>query len=336
MQQRIEELDAFYTAHVDDERSILFDKQRLKLRKLLHEYDEAVRNLQSQSQQQQYGSSAASQSQYQQNYAQPQAYDYPDAQQSGMMTRQIREDSRLTMAELLSWFTQAGAAEMPELSVPVLESLFGNVTRTNLDGKMSIRDLRQWYISYGKRALRSGVSNFSGEVVPTALVKQPHGGKGGAAGLRNSKELSRALYEWEKDEASARPATAAGGPLGPIALPNHMLEFQVRMSEAEYQVRAHTHTHPTPLHSTTPRPCADPPSFLSPSQAFSARRRQYEAELRYKERIARGAAVRAHGQRDRLAAGGNAEAGDGYTISGLHDGSSYREPVSAASYAFRA
>lgn len=223
---------------MDDERSILFDKQRLKLRKLLHEYDEAVRSLQTQSQQQ-YGSSAPSQPQYQQNYAQPQTYDYSEAQQSGMMTRQIREDSRLTMAELLSWFTQAGSAEMPELSVPVLESLFSNVTRTNLDGKMSIRDLRQWYISYGKRALRSGVSNFSGEVVPTALVKQPHGragdhGKGGVT-LRNSKELSRALYEWEKEEAAARPATAA--PAGPIALPNHMLEFQVRMTEAEYTVR---------------------------------------------------------------------------------------------------
>ena len=34
---RIDDLENFYVAHVDDERSVLFEKQRLKLRKLLHE-----------------------------------------------------------------------------------------------------------------------------------------------------------------------------------------------------------------------------------------------------------------------------------------------------------
>ena len=36
-QRRIDDLENFYVAHVDDERSVLFEKQRLKLRKLLHE-----------------------------------------------------------------------------------------------------------------------------------------------------------------------------------------------------------------------------------------------------------------------------------------------------------
>ena len=37
LQRRIDSLENFYVAHVDDERSVLFEKQRLKLRKLLHE-----------------------------------------------------------------------------------------------------------------------------------------------------------------------------------------------------------------------------------------------------------------------------------------------------------
>jgi hypothetical protein len=36
----------------------------------------------------------------------------------GMISRDIREDSRLNATELLAWFVQAGVAEMPEVSYP--------------------------------------------------------------------------------------------------------------------------------------------------------------------------------------------------------------------------
>lgn len=38
IERRIDDLEAFYVDNVDDERAVLFEKQRLKLRKLLHEY----------------------------------------------------------------------------------------------------------------------------------------------------------------------------------------------------------------------------------------------------------------------------------------------------------
>ena len=34
-------------------------------------------------------------------------------------------------------------AEMPEMTVEVVENVFAAVTRTNMDGKLSVRDLRQ-------------------------------------------------------------------------------------------------------------------------------------------------------------------------------------------------
>ena len=42
VQKRIDDLESFYIAHVEDERSVLFEKQRLRLRKLLAEYDGAT------------------------------------------------------------------------------------------------------------------------------------------------------------------------------------------------------------------------------------------------------------------------------------------------------
>jgi hypothetical protein len=35
----VDALEAFYVSHVEDERSVLFEKQRLRLRKLLAEYE---------------------------------------------------------------------------------------------------------------------------------------------------------------------------------------------------------------------------------------------------------------------------------------------------------
>lgn len=295
-QRRIDELDSFYTAHVDDERSMLFDKQRLKLRKLLHEYDEAVRSM----------SAPAWPMSAQRNASPPgqargNGLDLASIGESGtgVTTRQIREDSRLSLPELLSWFTQAGAIEMPEVNVPLVEKLFANVTRTNVDGRMSVRDLRQWYISYGKRALRSGVSSFHDEVVPAALVKKGAAeaeGRGAGAG----RAAGKALYTWEGD-ASGLGASAASFDGGvPLPLPNHMLEFQLRLTGEEYA-------------------------------AFTAKRRGYEAELRYKERQTRGRATAAALARDRLLAG-EGVAGSG----GEGPAGPYAEPAGAASYGLRA
>jgi hypothetical protein len=178
VQGRIAELEDFYTAHLDDERALLFDKQRMKLRKLLHEYDSAVASLQAQ------GGGAGAGAGYggggsSSASAAPSAASSPSGAGAlaahlsmggsglgggahgggapGSVTRDVTENSRLTLVELTAWFTQVGFAELrdrsasgevrAEVTLPVLQQVFRNVTRTNLDGKMSIRDVRQWYIS---------------------------------------------------------------------------------------------------------------------------------------------------------------------------------------------
>jgi hypothetical protein len=179
-QGRIAELEDFYTAHLDDERALLFDKQRMKLRKLLHEYDSAVASLQAQGggAGAGYGGGGSSSAS-----AAPSAASSPSGAGAlaahlsmggsglggggggahggggapGSVTRDVTENSRLTLVELTAWFTQVGFAELrdrsaggeirAEVTLPVLQQVFRNVTRTNLDGKMSIRDVRQWYIS---------------------------------------------------------------------------------------------------------------------------------------------------------------------------------------------
>lgn len=293
LQKRVDDLEAFYLAHVDDERSVLFEKQRLKLRKLLHEYDSAIPGAGA------YGASAGragSQQQFQQQHqpgspAGTGGGAGPAAAPPATTTRTIREDTRLVLQELLAWFLQVGIREMPECSAEVVEKVFNNITRTNLDGKMSVRDLRQWYLTFGKKSLREGLPLDPQQIVTTSYVTKASGAvtmkkviaaasgssgpglhvegpmaalaasaRSAAAAAEGGAGLSRStkpLYAWEREE----DAGAAGGYFGstggsgPLALPNGMLEFQVRCTPEEFQ-------------------------------AIQLKRRMLEAEEKYRSRIA--------------------------------------------------
>jgi hypothetical protein len=157
---------------------------------------------------------------------------------------------------------------------------------------MSIRDIRQWYISYGKRALAKNIANFDGELVPVALLKSSVSGHG-ASSVAAKKftpqlpTLPKGIYSWEQGysaaeapadapavsvpasassstaavsaaaaAASAAATAAAEADAAPLRLPNHLLEFQVRLTPEEYS-------------------------------KMCLRRRQYEGELRFRERIAK-------------------------------------------------
>ena len=86
-------------------------------------------------------------------------------------TRVIREESRLSLNELSAWFAQAGAEEMPGMTIAIVERVYSHLTRTNGDGRASIRDLRRWYISFGKRALADGLTaaDLERELVPSKV-----------------------------------------------------------------------------------------------------------------------------------------------------------------------
>lgn len=191
LQRRIDDLEAFYIANVDDERSVLFEKQRLRLRKLLSEYDgisagavSAAAALPSAGAMSApppsagpayltsgsgagaaamagfasgggYGQGSSTGAGYSLGGSAPgstgaggsslpgagagHAGAAAAAGAGGTITKEIREDTRLSLSELLAWFTQAGVAEMPEVHPEYVEAVFANVTRTNTDGKMSVR-----------------------------------------------------------------------------------------------------------------------------------------------------------------------------------------------------
>ncbi|RYG49386.1 hypothetical protein EON67_06735, partial [archaeon] len=241
VQQRIDDLESFYIAHVDDERSILFEKQRLKLRKLVHEYDTMS-----------YApSGAAAPGTRGSALLETRTSSYGDAPEAavrsargadmeGMVTREIRDDTRLQLHELMAWFLQAGVAEMPEVTPEVVERVFVSVTRTNTDGCMSVRDLRQWYITFGRRALREGLpmdSIVSADFVRVATAAavsarrpdfDPSATSSGLpfAATSSSYTPRKPLYAWEGGASVSGPGT--------LQLPNGILEFQVRLTPEEY------------------------------------------------------------------------------------------------------
>ena len=193
----------------------------------------------------------------------------------------------------------------------IVAAVFAAVTRTNRDGAMSIRDLRQWYITFGRHALAraatgavddvgSGIGAM-GIVAPallgssTAPLAKTRSFKasGSAPAFSASGLTPAALLNATAGGGGSAASTAsavASRPLyawehGPSSagasgdapsLPHGMLEFQVRLTPAE--------------HATV-----------------QLRRRMAEAEARYKARVAE-AAARATARLGEGAAGGSAGA----------------------------
>lgn len=282
--QRIEDLELFYVQNVDDDRSVLFEKQRLKLRKLLADYSQASAHFNTSNvtntnnhnnnnnhyQSHSYPSNARPAApvatfaaQEPQRYQPPEPVFVPQTSQvtfddnnntGNVVMRAIRiaEDTRLNKDELVACFAQALGAEMPEVSPEVVEAVFETVTKTNLDGKMSVRDLRQWYITFGKRALREGIHlDSDGGIVSAALVAK----HGFAHSRKNQKHTSnvstsRPLYSWETNNDNNNDTNNnnnnsnndnMNGPSPvsnnePVALPHGMLEFQVRLTPEEWSL----------------------------------------------------------------------------------------------------
>jgi hypothetical protein len=172
-----------------------------------------------------------------------------------MTTRVIREDTRLTLIELSAWFVQAGNQEMPEVTSEIVERIFNTVTRTNLDGKMSIRDLRQWYITFGRRAIASGIDLSEKETIlaPQFLSKLTKTAAGGhfvtpASARRPAKPAvdhsatTSSLAATNGGSKSSQQSQPAATPqhhlepayVAPATLPNGMIELQVRLTAEEY------------------------------------------------------------------------------------------------------
>jgi hypothetical protein len=243
----------FYHENLVDERSLLFGKQKSKLRKLLNEYAAAVAAHSSAAQLGSeaglgleesrvsqgagreapafYGGSSSAQQQQQQQQqgsAQQQQQQQAQAQVGGAPSTSIiiRPDQRLSYEHLSWWFAQEGAREMPGMDQAIVERVWGHTTRTNLDGRMSVSDLKGWYISFGKRALARTppltAADLERELVPTAFMYDSRVSVGErveraqaererleALRMEKLKEIGRAEVNREA-KLGIRPATAGG------------------------------------------------------------------------------------------------------------------------------
>ena len=92
-----------------------------------------------------------------------------------------------------------------EVTPAAIAAVFSTVTRTNRDGQLSIRDLRQWYITFGRHALAAGldVTAPGAAIVAPALVKTKSFSTGSGAGA----------LEGGAGGATQRSAAAASGRL---------------------------------------------------------------------------------------------------------------------------
>jgi hypothetical protein len=237
-----------------DERSLLFGKQKSKLRKLLNEYAAAVAAHSSSAVQQ---SSAVS-------FGMEDSRISTAAAGTGMIgggggvggggyfggaasapfgssasasaaagaasaSILIRPDQRLSYEHLSWWFAQEGSRELPGMDQAIVERVWGHMTRTNVDGRMSVNDLKGWYISFGKRALARSppltAADLEKELVPTAFMYDNRGSvaekleRAHAERERLERERLEKLKEIGRAEAAreaklggaGRPSTAAAG-----------------------------------------------------------------------------------------------------------------------------
>jgi hypothetical protein len=185
IQERIDALESFYIHHVDDERAMLFEKQRLKLRKMLHEVPAAA------------GGAVADKTR----------------------SRRVREDSRLALDELRAWLEGGGAKNMRGLTDELIVAVYEELSRGQPDGKLSPRDFRSWYLSFG----RNGATPDN--LFPTMR-------KSAKSKVKKLPTIRGPLYDWEKPDEGGDELEETQDIMG---LPGNVLEFQIVLTEEEYK-----------------------------------------------------------------------------------------------------
>jgi len=248
LQHRIDALDVFYHDNLVDERSLLFGRQRSKLRKLLNEYDAAVAAIRG-------GGEApldASRNTVDNNSSAPLP---SSATASAPLSILIRPDQRLTFDHLSWWFAQEGTRELPGMDHAILERVWSHMTRTNVDGKMSVSDLKCWYISFGKRALQRNppltAADLEKELVPSSFMYENRESVDDRVARaekerdRREKERLERLKEIGKADAmkSNSAKVVKSHPkisfldvhAPPLHLPSDSFDFQLRLTEEDYK-----------------------------------------------------------------------------------------------------
>ena len=123
-----------------------------------------------------------------------------------------------------------------DVTLDTVEQVWVSLTRTNSDGKLSIRDLRQWYISFGRRVGGGGGAKAPPPPPPPQPVGSPrapvHRGFGVVPSPRAAvkpapREVVKPLYAWEGGGAPSDT------PAPPFPL-SGVLEVTVRITAEEF------------------------------------------------------------------------------------------------------
>lgn len=194
VQARIDELESFYVANVDDERAVLFERQRFKLRKLLHD-------------------------------AGPVASSGRLVRADPTVTRRFHDDSRLSEEEMLAWVGGPGGKGMKRLEAELVSAVFRELARHHFDGRLSPRDFKSWYLSFGRNG--ATVDNM----FPATRKAAESAKKKGKA----KKKGHGPAYPW--DGASTISTVASRTDTQPetlVGLPGNVLEFQIKLTPDEF------------------------------------------------------------------------------------------------------
>lgn len=207
IEARIDALETFYIDHDDDERAVLFEKQQLKLRKLLHDYDNSVM------QQRPPAAASPGSAQPSRSRSQPEAG---------------RAEGRLTYSEMLAWFRASGKGVLSLVDEKDLKEIFSGLAAKTDDGLVSTDEIKHWYAAFGQKhlAARQRKSRQSG-----AMSRQTPRSK--AKGKKPAP-----LYAWETQgsRSQRRNQESADSPKrSGRGLRDQLIEFQIRMSDESYQ-----------------------------------------------------------------------------------------------------
>jgi hypothetical protein len=199
IEQRIDELESFYIDNSDDAKAVLFEKQRVKLRKLLHEKEAEV----AEAPRQHHMAAAASHAAAAPGAAEP-------------SQREISDETRITLDEMARWLLQHGHEEMPGLTEARLRRVYEALSEKSRDGFVSLEELRRWYGQFGKDWLARQAARKE-PVLATSMAAQlrtpikTRRGRSGSKSSTGSGRTPKPLYAWELGGTSkgARAATAA-------------------------------------------------------------------------------------------------------------------------------
>lgn len=218
IEDRIDALEAFYMANRDDERAALFNKQCLKLRKLLHDPTSALAGSPGAGARARTRASPGSPGSRAGGASAGRYAGSPEQQRALGTSRSIAPGTRLTLDELLGWLASGADKTMSHVPPDVAEAVYFELAKYQADEKISLRDFKSWYFSFGRYdATLDDLFPSKNRGARTATTRDEQ--------ILQAAAALGPLYDWERGET---------GNEDPVGLPGKVVEFRITLTEEEF------------------------------------------------------------------------------------------------------